>query len=77
MLELLAEMQRQALEAIVITYSVIISACDKGQQPERALDLLAESGIHPNVITYSATISACAKGQQPEHALELLAESGG
>ena len=33
-----------ALEPNVITYSVTIGACDKGQQPERVLDLLAESG---------------------------------
>lgn len=46
-----------------------ISACDKGQQWEPALDLLAgfwRSQMEANVIGYSATISACDNGQQRE-----------
>ena len=37
----------------------MISACEKGKQPERALELL------------DGMISACEKGKQPERALEL------
>ena len=60
----------------VITYDATISACEKGHQPERALDLLAEMqrrDQEPDVIKYNATTSACEKGQQSERALALLA----
>ena len=48
----------------VITYSVVISACEKGKQPEWALEVfqaMQRQGMVPNVITYSAVISACEK----------------
>ena len=44
-----------------------VSACENGQQWERALDLLGEMQEHAIVlstITYSAAISAREKGQQ-------------
>ena len=50
----------------VITYNAAISACEKGQKPQRALHLLQEMllrGLLPNVITYNAAISVCEKGQ--------------
>ena len=59
----------------VITYSGVISACEKGKQPERALKLfeaMQRQGVVPNVITYNAVISACEKGKQPERALEVF-----
>ena len=59
----------------VITYSAVISACEKGKQPERALEVFQTMlwyGLVPNVITYSALVSACGKGQQPEQALEVF-----
>ena len=62
----------------MITYRAANSACEKGQQPERALDLLAEVqglGLEPDVITYNAAISVREKGMQPERALELLTEN--
>ena len=39
---------------------------EEGQEPKRALEVLAEMrrrGVEPNVITYSAAISACKKRQ--------------
>ena len=48
-----------------ITYSALISACEKGKQPERALEVFEAmqlQGIVPNVITCNALISTCEKG---------------
>jgi pentatricopeptide repeat protein len=69
-------MQVRGLAPNVITYSAVISACEKGQQPERVLQLLDEMQVRgptPNEITYSATISDCVKGQQSVRALVLRA----
>ncbi|CAK0856890.1 unnamed protein product, partial [Prorocentrum cordatum] len=59
-------------------YSAGISACEKGQQWQRALALLSEmrevkleSGV---IICYIAGISACAKGEQSQWAMALLSE---
>ena len=44
-----------------ITYSALISAFEKGKQPERALkvfETLMQQGVVPNEITYSTLISA-------------------
>ena len=54
-----------------ITYSALISACERGKLPERALkvfEALMQQGVVPNEITYNALISACEKGKQPERA---------
>jgi len=59
----------------VITYSALISACEKGGQAELALkifDDMRADGIIPNVITYSALISACEKAGKVEWALEVF-----
>ena len=51
-----------------ITYDLLISACEKGQQQQQAMRLLQEMlprGLLPTVITYNAAISACEKGQNP------------
>ena len=51
----------------VITYGASISACEKGQQWQCALQLLAgmqAAGVSADVMTYSACISACGRGQQ-------------
>jgi pentatricopeptide repeat protein len=61
----------------VFHYSAAISACEKGGQWEKALQLLEEmraKDVEPNVITYNATTSACEKGGQCEKALQLLEE---
>ena len=49
-----------------IVYNAIISVCEKGKQPERALELLKtmkQQGVEPNLITYNTLISACEKGK--------------
>ena len=61
--------------ANVIIYNALISACDKGKQPESALEVfkaMQQQGVVPNIISYSALISASGKGKQPEMALELF-----
>jgi len=60
-----------------VSFSAAISACGKGEQRERALELLDEMGtrgLRPDVISYSAAISACEKGGQWERALALMDE---
>ena len=58
-------MQGRGPKPDVITYNATISACAKGYQPERALELLAEMqgrGLDPDVTTYSAAISVARNG---------------
>ena len=53
----------------MITYSAIISACEKGQLWLAALEILRQERqgrqgrLESEVITYNASISACEKGQ--------------
>ena len=59
----------------VIAYSALVSACEKGNQPDQALELflmMTQDGVPPNVITYSALISTCEKGKQTERALGVF-----
>ncbi|CAK0836621.1 unnamed protein product, partial [Prorocentrum cordatum] len=61
----------------LVSYSAGISACEQGEQWQRALALLSEMRevkLEPNVISYSAGISACEKGEQWQRALALLSE---
>ena len=61
----------------VISYNSTISACGRGRQWEKALDLLQEMmdhGIKPNVVSYNSAISACKKGEKWEKAIDLLQE---
>ena len=46
----------------------LISADEKGTQPEQAMEMLRamQQDVVPNMITYSALISACEKGKQAE-----------
>ena len=64
---LFSEMWEAKLEPSVISYSAGISACEKGEQWQRALSLLdemREAKLEPEVISYNAGISACVKGEQ-------------
>jgi pentatricopeptide repeat protein len=70
-------MQRYGVVPDVITYSALISACEKGRQPERALELfeaMQRQGVVPDVITYSAMIMALSqcKDHQWEQAVTVL-----
>ena len=71
----------------MISFSVAISACEKGGQWQRALALFGDmrkvgvtrrlgsvcrAGVTPSVISFSAAISACEKGGQWQHALSPL-----
>ena len=43
-----------------------ISACEKGEEPERALrflEAMQQQDVAPRLITYSALISACKRGK--------------
>ena len=65
-------MLHQGLLPDGIPYDALISACGKGTQPQRALQLLEammHQGLLPDGITYSALVSACGKGAQPQSAL--------
>lgn len=69
-------MKREGVRPTVVTFSALISACEKGQQWKLALQVLEEmkATFGPNVIAYSAAISALSKGQQWEKAWELFCE---
>ena len=54
-------------ERSVITYSSLISACEKAGEWQLALDLFGEmhaEGVQPNTVTYNSLITACAQGEQ-------------
>ena len=59
------EMVWKGCERSVITYSSLISACEKAGQWRLALDLFQEmhnEGCSPNTVTYNSLITACAQG---------------
>ncbi|CAK0826491.1 unnamed protein product [Prorocentrum cordatum] len=62
----------------LVSYSAGISACEKGEQWQRALALLSEmreaKGEPDVTLIYSAGISACGNGEQWKRALALLSE---
>ena len=53
-------------ERSVITYSSLISACEKAGQSDLAMELfqeMAQEGCVPNTVTYNSLITACAQGR--------------
>ena len=68
-------MDQHQIQPNVISYGSAISACAKGQQPDRALQLLdmtREQGIAPNIVCYSAAIDAMESKGSWEMAMGLL-----
>lgn len=52
----------------MITYSALISACEKAGRWQLALSLLEEmhrDKVSPNTVTFNSLISACAQGVKP------------
>ena len=67
-MEVFQEMVFKGCERSVITYSSLISACEKAGQSDLALELFAEmaqEGCVPNTVTYNSLITACAQGAPP------------
>ncbi len=57
-------------ERSVITYSSLISACEKAGHWELAMELFNEmhqEGCTPNTVTYNSLITACAQGDHFHH----------
>eukprot|EP00854_Cymbomonas_tetramitiformis_P034631 gene34631-biopygen34656 len=64
-------------QADLMTYSTLISACEKGAQCDHALRLLGHmraQQISPDTFTYNCIISVCAKVMRWEEALEQFDE---
>jgi len=67
-MEVFQEMVHRGCERSVITYSSLISACEKAGQWELALELFNEmhnEGCFPNTVTFNSLITACAQGRDP------------
>ena len=65
-------MSQRALAPNVISYTAAMSACEKGGQWQRALEVLEgmpQRAQKPDVISYTAAMSACDKGGQTPHLL--------
>ena len=55
-------MVEQGVVPNTITYSALISACEKGKQPEQALEVSAvmeQQGVVPDILIFGAMIWAC------------------
>ena len=59
-------MVQQGVVPNAITYNALISACEKGKQPEQSPSVFAameQQAVVPNLIAHNALISACEKGK--------------
>lgn len=64
-LEIFRDMIRRGCERNVITYSSLISACEKAGRWEMALELFSKmhkENCKPNVVTFNSLIAACSHG---------------
>ena len=64
-LQIFHDMVSRGCERNVITYSSLISACEKAGRWQLALELFDEmhrDSCKPNVVTYNALIAACGQG---------------
>ena len=60
------------MELVLISYNAAISACRKGKQPDKTVELFEDmlrKGLEPNRISCNAVISAREKGKQPTRPL--------
>ncbi|KAK9791635.1 hypothetical protein WJX73_009415 [Symbiochloris irregularis] len=58
-----------------ITYSSLISACERGGRLDRALEWfenMQKAGVEADLITFSALIAACERNEELDTALRLL-----
>ena len=65
-------MQRQGVVPAVMTYSSLISTCEKGKQLARAVDFLEamqRQGVVPSVIMCNSQVSTCEKCKRPARAV--------
>ena len=79
-LRIFQDMVQRGCERNVITYSSLISACEKAGRWQLALELLDEmhrDNCKPNVVTFNALLAACGQGGQPRpHPRHMLTEEG-
>jgi len=74
-LQIVEHMQCNGIKRDTITFSALISACDKTRDFTKALQVyghMQRQGIKPNIVTYSGLISICNKAQDLSKALQLL-----
>ena len=73
-MQLLAEMPLREAIPNEVTYGATISACGRGEQWQRAIQLLSEMFrfAAPNAIIFNAAISSCEKAGQWQLAVQLL-----
>ena len=72
-LQIFDDMRERGCERNVITYSSLISACEKAGQWQlavRLFDDMHRDGCRPNVVTYNALLSACAQGETSGQTLQ-------
>jgi len=72
-------LQRYGIMPTIVTYSALITACEKGSDLPAALkvsaDLQCQGGLKPNIVTFNALICACGKRHDVPKALQLYMDS--